>query len=269
MKSASPLTLIFVLLSACATSSLDDSGDSPMSSAEACAASDGEWIPFKDLYPGKDLIEDDMRRFVCNLRTHEGGKACTDNRQCKGYCIAPAGAESGQEITGECSAYVQRVYGTLTVADGRVTYPVWSSVMTERKSAMLHRLEIARQQWSSLGIDDYEITVADENCYCLYGPYYGPNRVIVRGGRISRVVYQGESRDGFGRGDSLTREEALKHTVDEIFDRLEWTIRHMTANTILDVEYDPKYGFPALVDFDRPDWDDEQSRLVVSNFQAH
>lgn len=240
-----------------------------MSSPEACAAHDGEWIPFKELYPDKDLIEEDMRRYICNLRTYEGGKACTDDRQCRGYCIAPAEAESGQIVTGECSDYVQRVHGTLTVAEGRVTYPVVSSAMTDRKEAMLHKLVIARQLWTSLGIDNYEITIADENCFCFYGPYYGPNRVIVRDGRVSRVVYRGERRDGFRRGDSLTREKALKYTVDEIFDRLERTIQQMTGNTMLQVEYHPEYGFATLIDFDRPDWEDEQSRLVVSNFRRY
>jgi hypothetical protein len=267
MKSVSLLLLSTLLVASCATSSSDGESDSPMSSAEACAASDGEWIPFKDLYPSKELIEDDLRRHICNLRTHDGGKACTDNRQCKGYCVAPIDAESGQRVTGECSAYIQKVDGTLTVAEGRVTYPMSTLKMTDRKSAMLQRLEIARQQWTAFGISDYEITVADENCFCLYGPYYGPNRVTVRDGKISRVIYRGERRDGFRRGDNLTREKALKHTLDEVFDRLERTIRHMTANTILTVEYDSEYGFPTLIDFDRPDWEDEQRRLVVSDFR--
>lgn len=269
MKPAPILAFSFVLISACATDSLGNISNSPMSSPEACAAHDGDWIPFKDLYPDKDLIEEDMRRYVCNLRTHEGGKACTDNRQCRGYCVAPSHAESGQTVTGECSAYVQKVHGTLTVAEGRVTYPRVSSVMTDRKAAMLQELEVARQQWTSLGIDNYEVTIANENCYCLYGPYYGPNRVIVRDGQISQVVYHGEHRDGFRTGDSITREKALKHTVDEIFDRLEGTIRQMTGNTMLKVEYHLEYGFPTLIDFDRPDWGDVQSRLVVLNFRQH
>jgi Family of unknown function (DUF6174) len=268
MKFTTLPIVILVAVTACATSSQDNLASGPMSSPGACAASDGEWISFKDLYPHEDLGEGDMRRFICNLRTHEAGKACTDNQQCKGYCAAPDGAASGQEVAGECSAYVQRVNGTLTVVDGKVTYPRSSSTMTERKAAMLQMLDAARQQWSSLGITNYEITVADENCFCLYGPYYGPNRIIVRDGKISRVVYLGERRDGFRRGDSLTHKNALKYTVNKIFEQLEQTIRLMTANTKLDVEYDPKYGFPTLIDFDRPDWEDEQSRLIVTDFQA-
>lgn len=268
MKRSIPLAISFVLMSACATSAVDDIASSPMSSSEACAAHDGEWIPFKDLYPNKDLIEDDMRRYVCNQRTHEGGKACTDNRQCKAYCAAPDGAASGELVTSECSAYVQKVHGTLSVVNGRVTYPLVSTAMTDRKAAMLERLEIARQQWASLGVDDYEFTIADENCFCLYGPYYGPNRVIVRDGTISRVIYRGNRRDGFRRGDSLTREEALKYTVDDVFDRLEQTVREMIGNTTLVVEYHSEFGFPILIDFDRPDWEDEQSRLVLSDFRA-
>ena len=235
MKTAIPLALTFVLVSACATSPVDSIGNSPLGSPDACAASNGEWIPFQDLYPGKDLTEDDRRRYVCNLRTHDGGTACTDSRQCRGYCEAPAGAGSGQTVTGECSAYVLKVDGTLTVHEGRVTYPTSSTTMTRRKASMLQRFEAARNHWSSLGIDDYTITVADETCFCLYGPYYGPNRVTVHNGEISRVIYRGERRDGFRRGDSLTRERALKPTVDEIFDRLERSIRNMTANTMLDV----------------------------------
>lgn len=138
--------------------------------------------------------------------------------------------------------------------------------MTPDKALRLEELNRNRAKWVGRGIIDYEM-ILEQSCFCLFGPYYGPNRVVVRGGEILRVVYLGETRDGFRRGDRLTRKPALKKTLDEAFADLEFTIRNLTPNAVLRVEYHEEYGFPTLIDFDRSDMEDEQSRLIVSDFR--
>jgi hypothetical protein len=52
-----------------------------------------------------------------------------------------------------------------------------------------------------------------------------------------------------------------------MFEGLQTTITRMTSNTNLRVVYDSEYGFPSRIDFDRPDIEDEQYSLIVSNFR--
>ena len=254
-----------LLLTACARDAFNGVSDSPMSSAAACAAHDGAWVPVRDLYPLDDLSEDDMRRYTCIFQTDDGGKSCTDNRQCHNLCMAPQGAVSGQTATGVCAESTRPKGDVLTIADGKVMYPSYSLEMTERKSSLLEELIVNRDRWDSLGISSYEFTI-EQTCFCLLAPYYGPNRIIVRNGSIKTVIYRGEKWDGYKPGDRLTNESTLKTTIDEIFDDLEQRILRLTGNAMLRIEYDEKFGFPTLIDFDRPDWADEEFRKVVSDF---
>jgi hypothetical protein len=41
----------------------------------------------------------------CALPTTDGGTACTDNSQCQGHCLAPAGAASGSKAVGACASF--------------------------------------------------------------------------------------------------------------------------------------------------------------------
>jgi len=237
-----------------------------MNSQKVCVANDGIWVPFKDLYPDTDLSELDLKRFTCRILTHEEEKTCTDNRDCRGQCVAPDDAASGQEAVGTCSKFQNIVDSTLTVIGGKVSYPVVSMEMTADKIARLEELSRNRNKWNAHTIRDYSL-VLEQSCFCLYGPYYGPNRVTVRAGEISRVVYLGERRDGFKPGDRLTNRKALKNTIVGLFDDLETRIQYMTGNAELQVEYDDVYGFPTVIDYDRPDWEDEQFRIEVSAFK--
>lgn len=266
MKSISFSLVAALLLVSCSHDAFNGVSDSPMRSAEVCAAQDGAWVPVRDLYPRDDLSEDDMRRYTCIFQTDDGGKSCTDNRQCHNLCMAPQGAVSGQAATGVCAESTRPKGDALTIVDGKVTYPSSSLEMTERKSSLLEELIVNRDRWDSQGISNYEFMIEDQTCFCLFGPYYGPNRVIVRNGSIKIVIYRGEKRDGYKPGDRLTNKSALKKTVDEIFDDLEQRILRLTGNAMLRIEYDEKFGFPTLIDFDRPDMEDEQSRQIVSDF---
>ena len=240
---------------------------SPMKNAELCVAHKGDWVPLRDLYPGKELNSDDSRRYVCNIRTNDGGKACADDNECQGPCQAPADAVSGKPAIGSCSHHTWIVEGVRRIHNGVVDYPMFSEEMTDAKAARLQQLEANRAKWAAHRISNYKITLQDTDCYCLYGPYYGPIRITVRHGKIKRAIYLGEPRDGYRPGDSVTISTRLRSTIDELFDDLEHTIRYATENTDLKVDYDGEYGFPTLISYDRPDWEDEQSRLVVSDFK--
>jgi hypothetical protein len=179
--------------------------------------------------------------------------------------MAPQGAVSGQAATGVCAESTLPKGDALTIVDGKVTYPSYSLEMTERKTSLLEELIINRDRWDSLGVSSYEFTI-EQTCFCLLAPYYGPNRIIVRNGSIETVIYRGEKWDGYKPGDRLTNKPALKATIDEMFNDLEQRILRLTGNAMLRIEFHEKFGFPTLIDFDRPDMEDEQSRQIVSDF---
>jgi hypothetical protein len=127
-------------------------------------------------------------------------------------------------------------------------------------------LSAALAKWRTAEIADYEIRVRDESCYCLYGPYYGPIRNVVEAGELRASYYEGERRDGYWHGRKVRIETRLRATVEDLFSRIERLIATAPDGSYR-VEYDPKFGFPALVDFDDPGWEDEQWRLVTDGFK--
>lgn len=107
------------------------------------------------------------------------------------------------------------------------TLPAWAS---DRESARVE-LEANRVKWRAANIHDYEFRLRDEDCFCLFGP------------------------------DVQTRA-----TISEVFARVERLIETAPEGSFR-VLYDASYGFPTLVEFDDPDWEDEQSRLVADGFK--
>ena len=91
--------------------------------ATECAAQGGDWTSFVVLYPQSKLSGLDKRRYICNMRAIDAGKACSDKGQCQGLCIAPATSAVGQAITGQCSANVLVPDGTRFIGDGLVLDP--------------------------------------------------------------------------------------------------------------------------------------------------
>jgi hypothetical protein len=120
-------------------------------------------------------------------------------------------------------------------------------------------------RWKASGLQGYDLTLEDEACHCQFGPYYGPLRVSVRDGRVVRAIYLGPARDGYARGDRVRVDSHLKVTVEQLFELLERRIAGLGPGTHLTIAYDATWGFPTLIDFDQPDQEDEQSRLVVSD----
>ncbi len=59
----------------------------------ACATKRGQW----DIIPKFNNGDP-----ICNLRTKDAGKICTDSDQCESYCKAAPGSQIGQEAKGTC-----------------------------------------------------------------------------------------------------------------------------------------------------------------------
>jgi hypothetical protein len=181
-------------------------------------------------------------------------------------CLAPAGSTPGQEAVGTCSDHVFVAEETPTVTRGQVNFPMFSLEITDDKRRRLQELAENRAKWNASAVHSYSMTLA-QSCFCFVAPATGPNRIVVDNGLVVRVTYRGETRQGYLRGGSLTRENfALRSTIDEMFEDLEVTISRMTSNAHLRVAYDDRYGFPTEIDFDRPDWYDEEYTLTVSDF---
>jgi Family of unknown function (DUF6174) len=129
-----------------------------------------------------------------------------------------------------------------------------------------NELAAARARWAESGIDSYEIRFRDESCFCLFGPYYGPIRNVVWSGKLRTSYYEGERRDGYWHGRRVRIATSLRATVEDVFARVERLVSTAATGTYR-VEYDPKFGFPVLVEFDDPAWEDEQWRLVSDGFK--
>jgi hypothetical protein len=127
-------------------------------------------------------------------------------------------------------------------------------------------LVAARAKWTASSINSYEIRFRDEACFCLFGPYHGPIRNVVRRGKLHVSYYEGERRDGYSHGRRVHIASNLRATVEDVFSMVE-SLLATAPEGAYRVEYDPTYGFPALVDFDDPTMDDEQWRLVADGFR--
>jgi hypothetical protein len=136
----------------------------------------------------------------------------------------------------------------------------------EDRAAQLRELDAHETIWRAQGIDDYTVTVKESACYCLYGPYYGPLRLLVRNGKLRKATYLGEVRDGYRPGDLVREDSALKRTIDEIFTDLRRTASERGPGTTLIVNYDPTYGFPVLIDARNPEFSHGDSKLTLTGF---
>jgi hypothetical protein len=83
----------------------------PQTEAE-CGARGGNWTVLGLSYPGKPKI--------CDLKTTDSGKICSDSSGCQGSCIAPDGIASGLKTMGKCSAYVSSFGNVKLVEHGKV-----------------------------------------------------------------------------------------------------------------------------------------------------
>lgn len=137
--------------------------------------------------------------------------------------------------------------------------------MFPAKAALLVKLEENRAKWLAHNIPSYEL-VLEKSCYCLFGPAYGPNRVVVRGRELKFAEYRGRRRDGYRNGDLLPRNVGTQKTVDGLFADLHESISQSTENAEWSIQYDENYGYPVSVSYDRPDRLHEEYTLAIISF---
>ena len=77
-----------------------------------CLQRGGAWTTLGLPMPGKAK--------VCDLKTKDAGKSCTDSKQCEGVCLADKDAEEGASTAGACSAYVAEFGTYKRVTAGKV-----------------------------------------------------------------------------------------------------------------------------------------------------
>ena len=92
----------------------------------------------------------------------------------------------------------------------------------------------------------------------------GPLRIGMSSSEVSTVL--GERRDGYWPGRAVEVDTALKATIEEVFENAKRVILTVPEGAYR-IEYDKQFGFPAVIDVDRPDWEDEQWRLIVDGFK--
>ncbi len=128
------------------------------------------------------------------------------------------------------------------------------------------QLQANRAKWQRHGLTDYEFRLRDEACFCNYGPYYGPIRVIVANGTVKKAIYEGERRDGYWPGRVVRERTELVATVDDVFRRAENVIT-ARSKAPHKIRYNSTYGFPSVIDVENPPGGfDAQWRLVVDAF---
>ena len=127
-------------------------------------------------------------------------------------------------------------------------------------------LAAARAKWSSSQVTSYEVRFQDKSCWCLFGPYYGPIRNLVRSGRLKGSYYERERRDGYSFGRKVRIETPLRATVEDAFARVERLIASAPEGSF-EVKYDAVYGYPTDIAFDDPKLDDEQWHMVADGFK--
>jgi hypothetical protein len=138
------------------------------------------------------------------------------------------------------------------------------------KSSERRELQANRAKWDQHRVTGYEFRLRDEACFCNHALGYGPFRVVVTQGKVVRAIYEGERRDGYWQGRVISKKiyekTDLIATVEEVFARAEKIVT--LADRPHKIRYDPKYGFPMLIDVDNPPgWADAQWRLVVDGFR--
>jgi hypothetical protein len=77
-----------------------------------CSAQGGNWTTLGLPYPSKPKI--------CDLKTTDSGKLCSDSTECQGSCVAPEGVASSRKATGACSAYVSNFGSLKLVEHGKI-----------------------------------------------------------------------------------------------------------------------------------------------------
>ncbi|HMG17567.1 MAG TPA: DUF6174 domain-containing protein [Gemmatimonadales bacterium] len=112
--------------------------------------------------------------------------------------------------------------------------PPGALTQAERDS-LLREIAARREAWRARGISDYRIQVA-VGCFCPW-PSHPAILEVKRGVAVAL-------RDTTGKSMGAPREPWSRYTVDGLFDAVEQGARY---NDVIEVGYDPQYGYPAMI----------------------
>ena len=90
----------------------------------------------------------------------------------------------------------------------------------------------------------------------------------VRGGKVIKVVYEGQKAGGYWRGRIVSKKHTtdLTKTVEDVFAEAEKAIN--STDQPHQIHYDSEYGFPKLIDVGNArNMADDQWKLVVDKFR--
>lgn len=100
---------------------------------------------------------------------------------------------------------------------------------------MLREVTARREAWRARQINDYSIEIA-VGCFCPWPSH--PAILEVRGGAVTAL------RDTTGKSLGAPREPWSLYTVDSLFAAVERGARRLD---VIEVAYDPEYGYPAMI----------------------
>jgi hypothetical protein len=138
------------------------------------------------------------------------------------------------------ATWVGGVFGVLTVVPG------WADFAGDLASA--------RQRWAERGSDDYTFTIS-QGCYCPPASL-GPITVTVIDGKVGRR----------GHLDPPVARSSLSITIPFLFDRIDAALRLYPSATF-HWEFDPVDGHPTRFEYDDLGIQDEQSVIIVKDFE--
>lgn len=100
--------LLLALLGACSAQTVKPATPmQPVASEAECGQRGGQWTQL-----GRAQVKQ------CLLQTGDAGKACTDNAQCEGLCLAQEGSIDGAKAGGTCSVDTNRFGCQQQIRDG-------------------------------------------------------------------------------------------------------------------------------------------------------
>lgn len=109
------------------------------------------------------------------------------------------------------------------------------ALTSAERDSLLREARERRAAWRARHIDDYRIQVA-AGCFCPWPS--NPAILEVRGGVPVSL------RDTTGKSMGTPREPWSAYTVEGLFDSVEQGVR---TSDVLEVAYDPSYGYPAQI----------------------
>jgi hypothetical protein len=123
------------------------------------------------------------------------------------------------------------------------------------------KLNQARTLWDSKNVSSYSY-ILELQCFCAPASQLSPVLVTVQNGAVTSLQYWDE--DPADRTPAPASIFGPYDTVEELFDFIGDAINQDAA--VLQVRYDPEYGFPDVVNVDYESGGSEQLLIFVTEF---